>query len=63
MVPDRLYAETKDQVGGLGVLEARDMHEAIEVMSKYPVFDSADHSSFTRLTRNATRAGQRVHTE
>jgi hypothetical protein len=36
MVTDGPYAETKEQLGGLGVLEARDMTRAIELMSKHP---------------------------
>jgi hypothetical protein len=36
MVTDGPYAETKEQLGGLGVLEARDMNHAIELMSKHP---------------------------
>ncbi|MGE3804853.1 MAG: YciI family protein [Gemmataceae bacterium] len=35
-VTDGPYAETKEQLGGIGVLEARDMQEAVEVMSKHP---------------------------
>lgn len=36
VVTDGPYAETKEQLGGLGVLEARDMDHAIELMSKHP---------------------------
>jgi hypothetical protein len=36
MVTDGPYAETKEQLGGFGVLEARDMNRAIELMSKHP---------------------------
>lgn len=35
-VTDGPYAETKEQLGGILVLEARDMNHAIELMSKHP---------------------------
>ncbi len=35
-VTDGPYAETKEQLGGLGVIEARDMEHAVELMSKHP---------------------------
>jgi hypothetical protein len=33
---DGPYAETKEQIGGILVLEARDLSHAIELMSKHP---------------------------
>lgn len=33
---DGPYAETKEQLGGILVLEARDMNHAIELMSQHP---------------------------
>jgi hypothetical protein len=33
---DGPYAETKEQIGGLGVLEARDMNHAIQLMTQHP---------------------------
>ena len=33
---DGPYAETKEQIGGLGVIEARDIDHAVELMSKHP---------------------------
>jgi predicted dithiol-disulfide oxidoreductase (DUF899 family) len=36
VVTDGPYAETKEQLGGFGVLEARDMDQAVELMSKHP---------------------------
>lgn len=33
---DGPYAETKEQLGGLMVLEAEDMNQAVELMSKHP---------------------------
>jgi hypothetical protein len=35
-VTDGPYAETKEQLGGLLVLEAKDMDHAIQLMSKHP---------------------------
>lgn len=36
VVTDGPYAETKEQLGGFGVLEARDMSQAVELMSEHP---------------------------
>lgn len=36
IVTDGPYAETKEQIGGLGVIEARDMQHAVELLSKHP---------------------------
>jgi hypothetical protein len=36
MVTDGPYAETKEQLGGILILEARDMNHAVELMSKHP---------------------------
>ncbi len=33
---DGPYAETKEQIGGIGVLEARDMNHAVQLMSQHP---------------------------
>jgi hypothetical protein len=33
---DGPYAETKEQLGGIGILEARDMNHAIQLMSQHP---------------------------
>ena len=35
-VTDGPYAETKEQIGGILILEARDLQHAIELMSKHP---------------------------
>ena len=35
-VTDGPFAETKEQLGGILVLEARDLNHAIELMSKHP---------------------------
>ncbi|QOY90737.1 YciI family protein [Paludibaculum fermentans] len=36
VVKDGPYAETKEQLGGILVLEARDLAHAVELMSKHP---------------------------
>src|SRR5262245_5447406 len=36
LVTDGPYAETKEQIGGIIFLEARDLDHAIELMSKHP---------------------------
>src|SRR5262245_61103733 len=35
-VTDGPFAETKEQLGGIGVLEAKDMDDAIALMSNHP---------------------------
>jgi hypothetical protein len=35
-ITDGPYAETKEQLGGTLVLEARDLNHAVELMSKHP---------------------------
>jgi hypothetical protein len=36
LITDGPFAETKEQLGGVVVLEARDMNHALELMSKHP---------------------------
>lgn len=36
VVTDGPYAETKEQLGGILLLEARDLEHAVELMSKHP---------------------------
>src|SRR5262249_20289476 len=36
LITDGPYAETKEQIGGLGVLEARDMNHAVALMGQHP---------------------------
>ena len=36
VVTDGPFAETKEQLGGVGVLEARDMAHAVELLAKHP---------------------------
>jgi len=37
LVADGPFAETKEQIGGLDLVECADLDEAIEVASKHPV--------------------------
>jgi hypothetical protein len=39
-ITDDPYAETKEQLGGFGVFEARDLNHAIQLMSKHPAVKS-----------------------
>jgi hypothetical protein len=36
LITDGPYAETKEQLGGLLILEAADLNHAIQLMSKHP---------------------------
>ena len=36
VVTDGPYAETKEQIGGFFIMEARDLDQAVELMSKHP---------------------------
>src|SRR5262245_34098712 len=36
LVTDGPFAETKEQLGGIGVMEASDMGQAVELMSRHP---------------------------
>jgi len=36
LITDGPYAETKEQLGGILILEARDLEHAVELMSKHP---------------------------
>ena len=33
---DGPFAETKEQIGGIGILEARDMNHAVQLMAQHP---------------------------
>ena len=55
-VTDGPYAETKEQLAGFFILEARDLNHAIQLMSKHPVVrggpieirPAADHTEMDR---------------
>jgi len=62
MVTDGPYAETKEQLAGFFILEARDLNHAIQLMSRHPVVRGgpieirpvADH---TEMNRERERRG------
>jgi hypothetical protein len=61
---DGPYAETKEQLGGIGVLEARDMNHAVQLMSQHPALKygtlweirpAADMSEFIKASKERRR--------
>lgn len=59
-VTDGPYAETKEQLGGILVLEARDLNHAIELMSKHPgvrlgPFEIRPAADLTEMLRESDR--------
>jgi hypothetical protein len=59
-VTDGPYAETKEQIGGILVLEARDMDHAVELMSKHPgvrmgPFEIRPAADLTGMIRDSER--------
>jgi len=67
-VTDGPYAETKEQIGGILILEARDLNHAIDLMSKHPgvkvgpfeirpAADLGDMITVSEQRRAARRAG------
>lgn len=56
-VTDGPFAETREQIGGILVLEARDLAEAVELMSKHPAvrfnstFEIRPVGDMTEITR------------
>jgi len=61
LVTDGPFAETREQLGGLLVLEAKDMDQAIELVSKHPGVRLGGPSRFarSRSSRGCTRASAR----
>ncbi len=65
IMTDGPFAETKEQLGGILILEARDLNHAIQLMSKHPgvkagpfeIRPAADHSAMVAESeqRRATR--------
>jgi hypothetical protein len=54
------YAETKEQIGGILVLEARDLNHAIQIMSKHPgvkagPFEIRPAADLTEMIRESER--------
>lgn len=42
---DGPFAETKGQIGGFFIIEAKDLNQAIEVASKHPAAHLGEHES------------------
>lgn len=60
MVTDGPYAETKEQIGGILILEADDLNHAIQLMSKHPgvrggPFEIRPAADLTELIRDSER--------
>ena len=60
IVTDGPYAETKEQLGGILMLEARDLNHAIELMSKHPgvkagPFEIRPAADLTEMIRESER--------
>ncbi len=59
-VTDGPYAETKEQLGGILILEARDLNHAIQLMSKHPgvkagPFEIRPAADLTEMIRESER--------
>jgi hypothetical protein len=64
LVTDGPYAETKEQLGGILMLEARDLNHAIELMSKHPgvkagPFEIRPAEDLTEMIRESERRRSR----
>jgi hypothetical protein len=57
LVTDGPFAETKEQVGGFILIEARDLNEAIQLASKIPVarLGAIEVRPIKELTRSSAR--------
>jgi hypothetical protein len=53
-VTDGPYAETKEQLGGLLILEARDMNHAVQLMSEHPAVKKYGNTFEIRPTGDMT---------
>ena len=65
LVTDGPYAETKEQLGGILMLEARDLNHAIELMSKHPgvkagPFEIRPAADLTEMIRESERRRSRT---
>jgi hypothetical protein len=59
-VTDGPYAETKEQIGGILILEAKDLNHAIQLMSKHPgvragPFEIRPAADMTDMVRESER--------
>ena len=60
LVTDGPYAETKEQIGGILILEADDLNHAIQLMSKHPgvrsgPFEIRPAADLTEMIRDSER--------
>jgi hypothetical protein len=60
VVTDGPYAETKEQLGGILILEANDLNHAIQLMSKHPgvrggPFEIRPAADLTEMIRDSAR--------
>jgi hypothetical protein len=67
-VTDGPYAETKEQLGGILILEARDLNHAIQLMSKHPgvkigPFEIRPAEDLTEMIRESERRRSRAKEE
>ena len=66
-ITDGPFAETKEQLGGILILEARDMDEAVQLMAQHPaqtfgnIFEIRPVGDMTEIMRaSGQRRGQKV---
>ena len=67
-VTDGPYAETKEQLGGILVLEARDLNHAIQLMSKHPgvkagPFEIRPAADMTEMVRESEQRRRKAHVQ
>ena len=67
-ITDGPYAETKEQLGGFGVFEARNLNPAIQLMSKHPGVKAASIETrpaqdLTEMIRESERRRSRAKGE
>ena len=67
-ITDGPYAETKEQLGGFGVFEARDLNHAIQLISKHPgvkagPFEIRPVDDLTEMIRESERRRSRAKGE
>jgi hypothetical protein len=68
VVTDGPFAETKEQLGGIMILEARDLNHAVELISKHPgakfgpweIRPAADLAEMVRQSEARRRAADHV---
>ena len=67
-ITDDPYAETKEQLGGILVLEAKDLNQAIQLMSKHPgvkagPFEIRPAADLTEMIRASERRRSKTKDE